>query len=121
LIANLGIDINVDNIDACLSSGVKTAAMPLAVAQFDVLHIGQYETAPFTARRKAGRTLASELIDQCLLYFVAMAKDMRADFAMEASVGAGDLLPVKYGLMKEPERFTVTSCYHFECLIAHAP
>ena len=93
----------------------------LAVAQFYILHVRKAQAAPLSTARQAPATLAAELEHESSFNPFSMAEDVCAYFAFEPLIHTGDLLAVQYGLMKEPERRTMTRANHFESFLPTRP
>src|SRR4051794_38359325 len=77
------IDVEIHLIDAALRLGVAGTGTPGAISEARVLDLGEIEALPFTFGVQAFAALAADLEGQHPFCAFSVAKDRRAEHALE--------------------------------------
>jgi|SRR5579883_1318859 len=108
MVGALGIDIEVNDLDAALWLGMAGAADPRSLTELDVTDLRQEQAAPLTLWRQARFALTAKLIGQHFLVLLRVAEDDRTEFARIAIVHADDLLTRAHGFLEQ----TIVGTWH---------
>jgi hypothetical protein len=95
------VDVEVDEIDAGLSLGVLSSAVPVTIPESGIADLSERETAPFSSRRQAGVALAGELIGQRDFLPVLVSENVGCKLAIAAMIAAGYLFEIENGFAEQ--------------------